>query len=384
MNQRKANTFTSSKAGSSALGKHKLKKQKTAAPAKGKLNLYVIGALLLISSVVFIRTTYIFISPVIIAVCFASLLYPIYENILKRTSGKKNLSALLMCLIILLGISIPTTFIGILFVDQSIDFYRFAQDQIKELANSGSSGINDMLRQIPGLSWIDVDTIDWQSMIKDLVQSLGGLATKIINITSSGTLAAVAGIFFTFFSLFFFFRDGKLMIERLRYLSPLRDVYEEKLIERFTLISRATIKGTVIIGLVQGIAGALTLLFFGIETWVLWGVVMVILSIIPLVGSYFVMVPIALFQISTGNIVEGVVIIIVATVVNYGVDYLMRPSLVGRDSKMHDLIVFFSTIGGISVFGIMGFIIGPIIAAFFVTVIDIYGMEFKRQLNFKN
>jgi len=151
--------------------------------------------------------------------------------------------------------------------------------------------------------------------------------------------------------------------------------------QRFVSVSRATVKGTLVIGLVQGTLGGLTLWIFGVSSPILWGLVMVILSIIPLVGGWLVLYPAAVIQLILGNTWEGVGIIIVTAVVISNVDTLLRPRLVGRDAGMHDLLIFFSTIGGISLFGIMGFIIGPVIAVFFLTILDIYSIEFKPMLD---
>ena len=122
----------------------------------------------------------------------------------------------------------------------------------------------------------------------------------------------------------------------------------------------------------------------GFKAWLLWGVVMIVLSIVPIVGSYFVLVPAAVYLFWTGRIGSGIIALVVATLLNYGVDYFLRPRLVGHDTKVHDLIILFSTLGGLAVFGIMGFVIGPVIAMMFVTMVDIYASEFNRQLTEAN
>ncbi|NIR53056.1 AI-2E family transporter, partial [candidate division KSB1 bacterium] len=203
----------------------------------------------------------------------------------------------------------------------------------------------------------------------------------VINKTSRGTFQVVTDLFITLFTMFYFFRDGDRLIQRIKYLSPLNDAHEEELMHRFVSVSRATIKGTLLIGLVQGVLGGLTLWFFGVGSAILWGVVMVFLSVIPLVGSWLVLYPAAIIQLILGNIWQGIGIFLVTVVVIANIDNLLRPRLVGRDAGMHDLMIFFSTLGGISLFGIMGFIIGPVIAVFFLTILDIYSIEFKPDLD---
>jgi predicted PurR-regulated permease PerM len=174
--------------------------------------------------------------------------------------------------------------------------------------------------------------------------------------------------------------DGDTIIGHLRYLSPLRRNYEDMILDRFLLISRATLKGTLVIGLIQGSLGGLALLVAGVDTWLLWSFVMVILSVIPIAGAWLVMAPAAVIQFFMGNIWQGIVILAANTLVISNIDNVLRPRLVGRDAKMHDLLIFTSTIGGIAVFGIMGFVVGPVIAALFVTILDIYALEYREEL----
>jgi predicted PurR-regulated permease PerM len=138
--------------------------------------------------------------------------------------------------------------------------------------------------------------------------------------------------------------------------------------------------GTVVIGVTQGTLGALLLLFCGIKSWLMWGFVMIILAIIPLLGAWVVLIPTGIFQIILGNVAPGIVILAVSLLGISSIDNLIRPRLVGQGAKLHDLVIFFSSLGGIAVFGIMGFIVGPVIAALFVAVLDIYSKEFEQHL----
>jgi predicted PurR-regulated permease PerM len=181
--------------------------------------------------------------------------------------------------------------------------------------------------------------------------------------------------------MFYFFRDGDRLIERLKYLSPLAEEYEDALIKRFISVSKATIKGTLLIGLLKGSLGALTFWIFGVGSPILWGMVMTILSVIPMVGAWLVMYPAAIIMIIIGQVWQGITLFLIAALIIGNIDNVLTPRLVGREAGMHDLLIFFSTIGGISMFGVMGFIVGPVIAALFLTILDIYSIEFKSQLD---
>ena len=145
----------------------------------------------------------------------------------------------------------------------------------------------------------------------------------------------LANLFLTFFSMYYFFRDGDKLIQRLKYLSPLADKYKEELFIRFISISRATIKGTVVVGLIKGFIGGLTFWIFGITSPTLWGVVMAILSIVPMLGTWLVMYPAALIMMLMGHIWQGIALFLISAVIIGSVDNILQPRLVGRSSGLH-------------------------------------------------
>lgn len=345
-----------------------------------KLSLYTMVALLIILGASFFYVVRFFFIPVMLAMTFTILFYPLYRFLLKGVKNK-NLASLIICTGLILLIFIPMYFIGLMVILQLKDLGDIISAYDPKQLPSDLNKVLIWLESLPYYDSINLENIDWPALLETPITTIGKFSSNIANKTFASILAFVANLFLILFTMFFFFRDGQALMEKMRYLSPLLPEYEDKLIERSASISRATIKGTVVIGLTQGIIGAITLAFFGIKGWFLWGVVMIILSIIPIVGSYFVLIPVAGVMMANGRIWQGIVVIVIAIVVNYAVDYIMRPSLVGAESKVHDLIIFCSTLGGIAVFGVMGFIIGPFIAVLFVTILDIYGLEFKEQLS---
>jgi len=346
-----------------------------------QLNITVIIVMFVFLAAVFFAIVRFFIVPVILATTLAILFTPFFKWMLARVfRNNRTVTAIVCCTLLAAGVFVPVFLAGRLAVIQSIDIYSSSEQWSERYLHNDIKFPPSAIRRHPLYKKLELDKVNLKDAFREIVKSSGKLATVVINRTSAGIIEIVAGSFLTIFSLFFFFRDGDRFIERMRYLSPLRPQYERLLISRFILVAQATIKGTVIIGLIQGVMGALILLALGFKAWLLWGVVMIVLSIIPIVGSYFVLVPAALYLFWSGRIMSGVVTLIVATLLNYGVDYLLRPRLVGHDTKVHDLIILFSTLGGLAVFGVTGFIIGPVIAMLFVTMIDIYAKEFKNQL----
>jgi predicted PurR-regulated permease PerM len=177
--------------------------------------------------------------------------------------------------------------------------------------------------------------------------------------------------------LYFFLKDGEQIIETFVRVLPIGDERERLLFSKFAEVSRATIKGTFVVGIIQGTMGGLAFWLLGIDAAVLWGVIMVILSILPAVGSGFVWGPAALILILTGSWIKGIILLIIGILIIGLVDNFLRPILVGRDTKMPDYLILLSTLGGLTLFGISGFIIGPIIASLFLTIWHIFMQDYS-------
>jgi predicted PurR-regulated permease PerM len=197
------------------------------------------------------------------------------------------------------------------------------------------------------------------------------------------TRATVVFIFhFTvmLYTMFFFLTDGRAMVAKVMGYLPLDDADKERMLGKFVSVTRATLKGTVLIGAAQGVLSGLAFWVVGIEGSIFWGTVMVVLSIIPGVGGALVWVPAVIILIAMGEVWQGVGLAAFCALVVGSIDNLLRPALVGRDTQMHQLMIFFSTIGGLLAFGAMGFILGPILAALFLTVWEMFGAAFRGEI----
>jgi predicted PurR-regulated permease PerM len=342
-----------------------------------KFKRYFLLGVLIISSILFFNLIKIFFVPILLATVFTTLFYPLYDRMLKRLRHRRNLSAFICCLTLLLGLLVPLYLIGDMVASEAVHLYETVIPEIQQLLEKGDAGLLGEIKKNPIVQRLKPETIDWYSYTQEIAKRFGDFLAQ----TSRSTLQVVVNLFTMLFTMFYFFRDGEGLIQRIKYLSPLEDIYEEAIIFRFVSVARATIKGTLLIGLIQGGLGGIVLWLFGVESPVLWGVVMVVLSIIPLVGSWLVLYPAAIFKMLTGEFWQGVAMALITAIVITNIDNLLRPRLVGRDAGMHDLMIFFSTLGGISVFGVMGFIVGPVLAVFFLTILDIYSVEFKTTLD---
>lgn len=352
---------------------------------KKRINQIAILCLLALLIFAMIPIMKIFFVPIILATTFVTLFYPYYNFLLKIFKGNRPVASITCCISLLLCIFIPGYISMHLVVSQIINFYQTVEPSLKNIVEHiASNGFIFDFKSLPFIGEIELPTIDLVKVISESLKTCMSFGSGAINKTSAGVFGFVADIVIMFFTMFYFFIDGDSLIKKIKFLFPIRDDYEDFIFSRFLLTSRATVMGTIVIGLIQGSLGALTLLIFGIKSWLLWGFVMIIFSIIPVVGSWVILIPAGIIQIITGNIWPGIGIILISILIISNIDNLIRPRLVGKEAKLHDLVIFFSSLGGISAFGIMGFIIGPVIAALFISVLDIYSTEFESHLKIIN
>jgi predicted PurR-regulated permease PerM len=324
-----------------------------------------------------------FFVPLLVAATLVVICYPMYKKLTKFLWHRPTLGALSSCFIIICCALVPAYAMGYVLANQGIHLYATAEPKIMEFLDKGENGPLGNILHSTKFDWLHKSNLDLNSLIKQGVSAIAGAAATAVNKTSSSIFGLLFSLVVIIFTMYFLFIDGAAFVSRLNYLVPLRQEYKERLFKKFLQTSRATVTAVLLIGIIQGTMSAITLLAFGIKSWMLWWMVMILLSMIPMVGSGFVVIPAAIIQITMGNVWQGIVMSIISLGIIANVDNFLRPYIVGRQAKMHILIIFFSTIGGLAVFGIMGVIVGPVIASMFVTLIDIYGDEFKEYLESK-
>ena len=345
-----------------------------------KFRLYFFVILLAAISAGFLYLISPFFMAVLIAAIFSSLFHPIYLRLMKLLGNRKTVASLLTCIIFLVLLVIPVLSILGMVANQAIQLFGYVTrntDQIQETLTK----ILSYIRTLPLSERIDFTALSLEEKISGLVQSTASVIANGIAGMSMSAFQMVFTLFLVIFSMYYFLIDGENLLERLKYLSPIENRYEEMLLSRFSAITRATLKGTFILGVLQGLAGFITLYAFGVTNALFWGVVMIFLSLIPSIGTGLVWAPAGIIKLALGSPVQGIGILVVGVAVIGNIDNLLRPRLLGKGTAMHPLLILFSTLGGIVVFGMMGIIIGPLIAALFVTIWNIYGEEFKDELD---
>jgi predicted PurR-regulated permease PerM len=343
---------------------------------------YLLGGLLAILAAVMFFMVKPFMAPIVLAATFATIFFPFYQWLAKRLWKRRSLAALLCCLMLIVGILIPMYLLGYFFANEAKDLYTTAGPKVKEfLGNDSTSNRLQALLPPAAQSLLARSGVDLTAVAKNAIANGAKWIGPFINKTSTGAIGLIANLFIMLFTMFFFFLDGEAFIKRIYRLSPLRPEYTKQLFSRFAQMSRATVKGTLVIGLIQGSLGCLVLLIFGVSSWMLWGLVMVALALIPFLGAWCVLIPAAIIQALQGHLWQGLGIFLCSVIVVSNIDNFLRPRIVGHDVNMHMLLVFFSSLGGIAMFGIVGFIVGPVLAALFMSVIEMYSVEFKEFLH---
>lgn len=344
------------------------------------LNTYFFFAIMIAIGILTYQIFQPFLIAIFIAAILAVLFHKTYNKILKATKGKAAISSAISCVLIFFIIILPVSFVVSLISAEVITFSQSVRNPESELYQT----ITPLLEQASEIPLVNKVIQDPQSLLNDeRITNAASQASQVAikyATSLSQSVASVAGLVVVmFFSLFYFLIDGEKAVHKIMTLSPLADQHEKLLIKKFTSMTRATIKGTLALGLIQGLMGGLAFLITGVPSTTLWTVIMIFLSVIPLVGAPVVLFPAAIIMFFIGNIWQGVFLLIATAIVS-GADNILRPKLVGKDIQMHSLLIFFATIGGISAFGVLGFIIGPIIMALFLTILEIYQLEFKADL----
>ena len=314
---------------------------------------------------------------VVIAMMFA----PLYRRLLRRMPQRRTVASLIMLLAIVLIVILPLIFVAAALTQQGavvvgkmqsgeLNFGKLLQ-QILNALPAWATGLLDRF----GVSSLG----DMQEKITSgLVKGSQTIASQAIDIGQS-TFGFMVNVVIMLYLLFFFFRDGDALAGKIKDAIPLRPGLRDELMEKFTVVIRATVKGSLLVALAQGALGGLIFWILGINAALLWAVLMAFLSLLPAVGAGLVWMPVAVYLLATGSFWQGAILIAYGFLVIGLVDNIMRPILVGKDTKLPDYVVLISTLGGIEVFGLNGFVIGPVIAAMFIAAWQIFSKQRKEE-----
>ena len=340
------------------------------------------GAFLLlvaVTTIAFLFVVAAFLMPVFWAAVLATVFFPVQRRYVAKLAGRRSLAAIATLLTIIAVVVLPLALLGVAVTREAL--------QLAEQMKSGEIDVRAPVRYVQRLMPIATEYLDRFGVdLEGLLQRLSTTALAMSQIIAAGALAVgqdivrITALFFVMlYILFFFLRDGRELANSLIRVLPLGDARERRLFAKFREVSRATLKGTLVVGIVQGAIGGILFWIVGIPAPVFWGAVMTIFSVLPAVGPALVWAPAAIIFLAIGAFVKAIVLIVGGVVVIGLVDNVLRPILVGRDAQLPDYVVLIATLGGIAVFGISGFVIGPLIAAFFLVVWEMFADEHAER-----
>ena len=340
------------------------------------------SALLLLAifiSAIFLSMIRSFLMAIFLAGIFSALARPLYRRFEGWYGGRRALASLSTLLIIVIVVIVPLGILMGIVTGQAIKVGQTVTPWIQEqIAQPGK--FHELLSSLP---YYDKIAPYSETIWRKAGEFIGTISRFLISSLSSATMGAVNLLFMSFamlYTMFFFLMDGDKLLHKILYYLPLKDQDEQRMLHKFTSVTRATLKGTAVIGILQGGLAGIAFWAVGIPSAVFWGTIMAVLSIIPGIGTALVWIPAAIVLAAGGNFLKAGGLALFCALIVGSIDNLLRPVLVGKDTQMHELMIFFSTLGGIVMFGVMGMIIGPIVAALFITVWEIYGVAFKDFL----
>ena len=330
----------------------------------------------------FLAVTWPFLQALLVGAMLAGLCQPLYRWLVRLLGGRRSLASaatLLILLAILIG---PVSAVLGLVVGQALTVSERAIPWIQE--NFGAATTIDFRQWLINHFPLVADFVPSQREILnnlgEAAKAAGGYLVGWASAFTAGTAGFLLQFCVMLYAMFFFLRDGRAILQRIFYYIPLNHEDEVRMLERFVSVTRATIKGTILISIIQGSLAGVGFYFAGIDGAAFWGAVMTILSVVPGIGATLVWVPTVIYLYALGQPLAATLLAIWCAGVVGTVDNVLRPYFVGKDAEIPDLLILTSTLGGLFLFGPIGFIVGPLVCGMFLTALDIYGTAFKNVL----
>ena len=309
-----------------------------------------------------------FAQPLLWAALAAIMFQPLYRWMLRKFGGRRNAAASASLLVIFFAVLVPALWLGTLVVQEALILVSTLQQQPLDLTIT----FDRVYSMLPQMAQEAIDRSGWADMANVqkklegvLAQSAGMIASQAVSI-GSGALGFLLSFSVGLYVMFFLLRDGERIGRTVLRTIPVERSISERLAERFLGIVRATIKGSGVVGVVQGVMGGITFLIVGLESALFFGVLMTIFALVPVIGAGAVCVPVGLWLLVAGEVWQGVFVLVVGFFVISSADNVLRPILVGRDTGIPDWIILVTTLGGISFLGFSGIVLGPLVAGLFL------------------
>lgn len=330
-----------------------------------KSELYFLLTLLVVVGIFVILTFQPFIYPLVLAVILATVFEPVHKRILSIVRDNHGIAALLSTVFVIAVIAIPVAFLSTQIFKEATQLYVSLTSD--SLTGSISVGV-DKVAKASGIDFTMPVSLDINQYIK---QGLGWLI-KHLGAVFSNVAKTMVDVFILFIALYSVFKDGHRLKKSVILLSPLQDVYDETVFRKLKLAINGVVRGSISVSIIQGVLTAIGLTIFGVPNAVLWGSVAAIGALIPGVGTSLVVIPSIIFLFFTGANVSAVGLIVWGMLGVGLVDNYLGPKLVGRGVQLHPFLVLLSALGGVSLFGPLGVLFGPLVLSLLFVFLEIY------------
>jgi len=324
--------------------------------------------LVLAATALFLLIVWPFFGAVCWSIFIAIVFWPLHQRFVQGSHGRRNMAALASLTVILLIVILPLAMVTASITTEAsmlVEKMRSGEIQVGQFFQRMLDALPEWARAMLARFGIGNLGLLQQKLLATISSSGQVLTSRVVGI-GQGTLDFIVAFFLMLYILFFLFRDGEQLTQSVARAIPLHPQHTRRLLTQFATVVRATVKGNIVVALVQGALGSVAFWFLGLPGALLWGAVMALLSLLPAVGAAMVWGPIAIYYFFTGALVKAIGLSIWGALVIGLVDNVLRPILVGKDTRMPDYLVLLTTLGGIVVFGLNGFVIGPVIAAIFL------------------
>lgn len=295
--------------------------------------------------------------------------YPVHRR-LNRRIKRPSLSALLSCLLVILTIVVPVVLLTIAVLTELSGAMQSLQSTLAFLLDPNSPFTGRLLRWIS--QYVDIEQLrSEQYLLERLKGASGTIAGHTLGVIG-GVAGTIVQMFFVIFTMYYLFRDGEKIFTALRDALPLDREQATAIMARTRDVIGASVYGVIAIAIVQGALGGLAFWVLRVPSAIVWGVAMTFLSMIPMLGAFLVWVPAAIYLALAGHPVKAVLLVLWGTLVIGMVDNFLRPKLVGGRTKLHELLIFFAVLGGLQVFGVLGIVLGPVVLAITLALVDVF------------
>jgi len=310
-----------------------------------------------------------FLSVILWATVLVILFHPVHKR-LKQRIRNSSLAALISSALVILIILVPVALVTLAVINELSNAVASVQQAADYLMDPNSPVTGPILNFLG--QYIDINHLRSEEFLVERVRGVGGqLAGRTLGFIG-GLIGAIVQTFFVIFTMYYFFRDGENISRSVRDSLPLDREQADSIMVRTREVIDASVYGVITIAMIQGTLGGLAFWALGLRSAIIWGVAMTFLSMVPMLGAFLVWVPAAIYLALTGHYVKAILLAAWGTLVIGMIDNFLRPKLVGSRTRLHELLIFFSVLGGLNVFGVLGVVLGPVVMAITLSLIDVY------------